>query len=125
MMDMTNVCKPSQYYLLFSIVGLLLMITFNIITGTKCGTITNTFTFVTQLFYILFWSWLLNRICEKGYSKFSWFLFLMPIVTSGVVVSIIAMSIVLGEDMYQLIENEKAKEEAEDKERKVESMIVL
>jgi ABC-type sugar transport system permease subunit len=101
------------------------MITFNIITGAKCGTVTNTFTFVTQLFYILFWSWLLNKICEKGYSKFSWFLFLMPIVTSGVVVSIIAMSMVLGEDMYQLLEEEKAKEAKEDEERKVEPMIFM
>lgn len=125
MMDMTNLCKPSQYYFLFSIVGLLLMITFNIITGAKCGTITNTYTFVTQLFYILFWSWLLNKICEKGYSKFSWFLFLMPIVTSSVVLSIIAMSMVLGEDMYQLLEEKKAKEATEDEKRKVESMILM
>jgi hypothetical protein len=125
MMDMINLCKPSQYYFLFSIVGLLLMITFNIITGAKCGTITNTYTFVTQLFYILFWSWLLNKICEKGYSKFSWFLFLMPIVTSGVIGSIIAMSMVLGEDMYQLVEEEKEKEAREDMEREVESMIVM
>ena len=125
MMDMSNFCKPSQYYFLFSIVGLLLMITFNIITGAKCGTVTNTFTFVTQLFYILFWSWLLHKICEKGYSKFSWFLFLMPIVTSGVVVSIIAMSMVLGEDMYQLVEEEKAKEATEDKEREVEPMTIV
>lgn len=125
MMDMSNLCKPSQYYFLFSIVGLLLMITFNIVTGAKCGIVTNTFTFITQLFYILFWSWLLNKICEKGYSKFSWFLFLLPIVTSSVVVSIIAISMMLGEDMYQLLEKEKAKEAAEDEERKVEPMIIM
>lgn len=119
-MDMTNLCKPSQYYLLFSIVGLLLMITFNILTGVKCGTVTNTFAFITQLFYVLFWSWVLNKICEKGYSKFSWFLFLVPIVTSSVVVSIIALSMVLGQDIYQILENEKAKEEAQDKQRNVE-----
>lgn len=125
MMDTSNLCKPSQYYFLFSMVGLLLMITFNIITGAKCGTITNTIAFVTQLFYILFWSWLLNKICEKGYSKFSWFLFLMPIVTSGVIVSIIAMSMVLGEDIYQLIEKEKAKEEKEDEERNIEPITII
>ena len=124
-MDMSNLCKPSQYYFLFSVVGLLLMITFNIITGARCGTVTNTFTFVTQLFYILFWSWLLNKICEKGYSKFSWFLFLMPIVTSSVVISIIALSMVFGEDIYQQIEKEKAKELAEDDDRKKESMIIM
>jgi len=122
---MSNLCKPSQYYFLFSVVGLLLMITFNIITGARCGTVTNTFTFVTQLFYILFWSWLLNKICEKGYSKFSWFLFLMPIVTSSVVISIIALSMVFGEDIYQQIEKEKAKELAEDDDRKKESMIIM
>ena len=125
MMDMTDFCKPSQYYFLFSIVGLLLMITFNIITGAKCGTVTNTYTFITQLFYVLFWSWLLNKICEKGYSKFSWFLFLVPIVTSSVVISIITLSMVLGKDIYQLIEETKDKEATEDEERKVEPMIVL
>ena len=124
-MDMTNLCKPSQYYLLFSLVGLLAIITYNIITGARCGTVTNSLTFLTQLFYILFWSWILNKICEKGYQKFSWFLFLVPIVTSSVVLSIIAMTNVLGEDMYQVLEEEKAKEEAQNEERNVESMIVM
>jgi len=49
----------------------------------------------------------------------------MPIVTSGVVVSIIAMSMVLGEDMYQLVEEEKAKEATEDEEREVEPMTIV
>ena len=124
-MDMTNFCKPSQYYFLFSIIGLITIITYNIITGARCGTVTNTLTFLTQLFYILFWSWILNKICEKGYQKFSWFLFLIPIVTSSVVLSIIAMTNVLGEDMYQVIEEEKAKEEAQDEERNLESMVVV
>lgn len=124
-MDMTNFCKPSQYYFLFSIIGLITIITYNIITGARCGTVTNTLTFLTQLFYILFWSWILNKICEKGYQKFSWFLFLIPIVTSSVVLSIIAMTNVLGEDIYQVIEEEKAKEEAQDEERNLESMVVV
>jgi len=124
-MDMTNLCKPSQYYFLFSVVGLLAIITYNIITGARCGTVTNSLTFLTQLFYILFWSWILNKICEKGYQKFSWFLFLVPIVTSSVVLSIIAMTKVLGEDMYQVLEEEKEKEEAQNEERNVESMIVM
>lgn len=125
MMNTSNLCKPSQYYLLFSIIGLLIMITFNVITGAKCGTVTNTFTFLTQLFYILFWSWILNKICNKGYSKFSWFLFLMPIVTSGVVASMITMSMILGEDFYQTLEEKMVKETAEDNERKVEQMTIV
>jgi len=124
-MDMANLCKPSQYYLLFSIVGLLLMITYNILTGTKCGTVTNTFTFTTQLFYVLFWSWMLNKICQKGYSKFSWFLFLVPIVTSSVVLSILALSIVLGEDIYQLLKSEKIKEDTANDKRNVEPMTIV
>lgn len=125
MMNTSNLCKPSQYYLLFSIIGLLIMITFNVITGAKCGTVTNTFTFLTQLFYILFWSWILNKICNKGYSKFSWFLFLIPIVTSGVVASMITMSMILGEDFYQTLEEKMVKETAEDNERKVEQMTIV
>jgi len=122
---MTNLCKPSQYYLVFSIFGLLSMITYNTITGAKCGTITNTLTFITQIFYVLFWSWILNKICEKGYSKFSWFLFLLPIVTSSIVVSILAITLVLGEDLYNEIEEEKNKEEEQNKERNIESMIIM
>ena len=125
MIDIHNLCKPSQYYLFFSVVGLLCMITFNVITGTKCGTVTNTFIFVTQLFYVLSWSWILNKICEKGYSKFSWFLFLLPIVTSGVAVSIITITTILGKDVYNLVEEEKEKEKKEDEEREVEPMVVI
>jgi hypothetical protein len=117
MVDMTNLCKPSEYYLVFSVVMLLLMITFNIITGSKCGTVSNTFTFMTQLFYILFWTWILNKICQKGYQKFSWFLFLVPIVSSAVFVSVVTMAMVLGEDLYTVLEEEKAKEEAKNEER--------
>tara|TARA_B110000305_G_C18785369_1_gene335849 strand:- start:57 stop:362 length:306 start_codon:yes stop_codon:yes gene_type:complete len=101
------------------------MITFNVITGAKCGTVTNTFIFVTQLFYVLSWSWILNKICEKGYSKFSWFLFLLPIVTSGVAVSIITITTILGKDVYNLVEKEKEKEEKEDEEREIEPMVVM
>mgnify|MGYP001040487002 CR=1 FL=1 len=112
---MFEFCKPSQYYFLFSIVGLILMITFNVITGSKCGKISNTYTFMTQLFYILFWSWLLNKICEKGYSKFSWFLFLVPIVTSTVFATIIMKTLILGENIYEIVDEEKKKEEEKDK----------
>jgi hypothetical protein len=117
MLDMTNLCTPSQYYLLFSITGLLIMITFNIITGSKCGTISNLFTFMTQILYILFWSFILNKICQKGYKKFSWFLFLLPIVSSSVFISLMTMSMVLGENAYTILEEEKAKEETNDAER--------
>jgi hypothetical protein len=114
MLDMTNLCTPSQYYLLFSITGLVLMITFNIITGSKCGTISNLFTFMTQILYILFWSFILNKICQKGYQKFSWFLFLVPIVSSSVFISLLTISMVLGKNAYTILEEEKAKEETKD-----------
>lgn len=115
-----NLCNPSQYYFIFSIVGLLLTITFNIIVGIKCGKISNMFLFMTQLFYILFWSWIINKLCVNGYRTLSWILFLLPIVTSTVFASILVSTIVVGEDIYEIVESETQKEQQIDSQRQAE-----
>lgn len=120
-----NLCKPSEYYFIFSIFGLVTILTFNILSGVRCGVVTNIYLFFTQLLYIVFWCWVLNLICHNGYTKLSWFLFLLPIVTSSIVITLIAITSLVGEKIYYKLEDEKAKEMERDKKRNVESMIVL
>jgi len=85
-----KLCKPSLYYLILSLLGLFLTITFNIMTGMSCSLQDNLFLFSVQIIYILFWSWVLNFICKKGYSFVSWGLFLAPII-SGITFTFIVL----------------------------------
>lgn len=117
---MLDLCKPSQYYLVFAVVGLVLTITFNVLIGAACGKIANTFTFMTQLLYIFFWTFVLNKICEKGYRNFSWFLFLLPLVSTSIVITITFMTVYLGIDIFKAVKKEAKDEKEEEEERKEE-----
>jgi hypothetical protein len=59
-------------------------------TGMSCSLQDNLFLFSVQIIYILFWSWVLNFICKKGYSFVSWGLFLAPII-SGITFTFIVL----------------------------------
>ena len=46
----------------------------------KCSVRNTGIVFVLEILYILFFTWALNKLCELGYEKISWFLFLLPFV---------------------------------------------
>ena len=59
-------CDPAKLYLVLSIVALIVAL-FKRIPLT---------TLVLKAFFILFWTWVLNYLCLKGFKMVSWFLVL-------------------------------------------------
>ena len=37
---------------------------------------------IGQLLYVIFWTFILNALCEAGYKKFAWFIILLPCILS-------------------------------------------
>ena len=67
---LTNYCTPAIFYFVTSVISLMLIVVSHV-------------PFVYILFKIAFiamWTWFLNFICKKGYSKVSWFLVIAPFV---------------------------------------------
>ena len=45
----------------------------------KCNVTSVTFIFAVQLIYVLFWTWILNLMCNTGVEKLAWVLVIIPI----------------------------------------------
>jgi hypothetical protein len=63
-----SVCTPTSIYLLFSIISLLISILYTF----------NLMSIIIKLIIIMFWSWLLNTLCNNGLTTVSWFLVILP-----------------------------------------------
>jgi hypothetical protein len=78
-------CKPAYTFLVISTIALLIMFFQNVgnanmyCLGTySCGVYSTSLIFLVKLFYILFWTWLLNIICDEASPLWSWFLVIFP-----------------------------------------------
>jgi len=47
--------------------------------------------FALKIVYILFWTWVLNLMCQDGHSEIAWFLLLLPFVLLFVAVGLVMM----------------------------------
>lgn len=80
-----NLCTPAMFYLVMSITAMIVLFVQNYgYTNTYClGSyscdVSSTFLiFVIKLLYVLFWTWVLNLICNAGAPGVAWFLVLLP-----------------------------------------------
>lgn len=94
-----NLCDPAMLYLILSVMGLILLGTQNTSGSSgaycmgkyECDKVNKPTAFAFQLFYILFWTWLLNFLCKKGYSRVSWIIVLFPfLIYFGAIMALIA-----------------------------------
>lgn len=82
-----NLCKPASIYLTISLIAFFIMLIQN--TGSrnvyclgtyKCDTSSTSFIFVLKAVYIVFWTWILNIMCNRGYTSIAWFLAILPFI---------------------------------------------
>ena len=85
-MNFNKLCTPSYAYLIVSLIGLISISIQNLgnnhmfcMGNQKCPVHSTGLIFILQILYILFWTWLLNKLCELGYETISWFIFLLPL----------------------------------------------
>ena len=108
-------CEPAMLYLLVAMLGLMALGLQNLSHNDgsfcmgkyECDAVSKTTAFVMQLFYILFWTWILNTLCKYGYRNVSWVIVLLPFFLYVGIVSSLASSGVL----YVVVEGKDSKEQ--------------
>lgn len=102
MKTVNTLCSPAQIYLGISVISVVAMILQNLGNPKKycIGTISapcpthNMVYFAIKFVYIFIWTFLLQKLCKKGYKNISWFLVLLPIITMFVLIAIFMLSLI-------------------------------
>lgn len=82
-----NLCTPALVYLLISMVVIISMFLQNFgnintycLGEYECDVSNTWLIFLIKLTYIIFWTWILNLMCQSGASSVAWFLVLLPFI---------------------------------------------
>ena len=67
-MNISKFCTPAMLYFLISVIALAYTTVMKF----------NLMSLVFNGISIIFWSWLLNYLCKKGYSVLSWIILFLP-----------------------------------------------
>jgi len=78
-----SLCLPSKVYLVLAVVGIFTTLLSSPVFGGV-----HLFTHLVHIVYVLFWTWVLNLICNEGYKWISWVLVLAPFFVVFLVLSI-------------------------------------
>lgn len=95
---LSQLCTPSYVYFIISVLAIAISALQNIGNRTKytlgifsCRVPSCISVFVAKVFYILFWTWILNLMCKDGHSGIAWFLVLLPFVMLFVIMGAVMM----------------------------------
>lgn len=92
-MSLSKLCTPAMVYFVISMIAVLLMLLQNM-NGSGSYTFGNysrpvgnvAIVFLGKVIYILFWTFILNFLCKKGFTPVSWFLVLLPFLLFFVII---------------------------------------
>jgi H+/Cl- antiporter ClcA len=84
---LSQLCTPSLVYFVISVIGITMSIFQNIgnddrycLGSFACQVPSTIAVFVVKIVYVLFWTWILNMMCNDGHVNIAWFLVLLPFV---------------------------------------------
>lgn len=84
---LSQLCSPSYIYFIISILAIAISAVQNMGNKNKytlgsfsCRVPSCIAVFIVKILYILFWTWILNLICNDGHTGIAWFLVLLPFV---------------------------------------------
>ena len=91
---MPSLCTPASVYFTISIIFLIVVFIQNYgnvntyCLGVQSCNVSNTYLiFAIKLIYVLFWTWILNLMCNAGASAIAWFLVLIPFIIMFLILS--------------------------------------
>ena len=94
-----NLCTPAYIYLVISMVAIVIVLIQNIgnsdtyCMGNYSCQVSNLFLiFMIKFVYVIFWTWILNLICQAGAPYLSWFLLLLPFILMFILIVLFMMS---------------------------------
>ena len=88
-----KLCTPAYVYLVISIIAVIIMWIQNYYNvdvyclGDYSCKISTSLVFIIKIIYIIFWTWILNLVCESGATYISWFLLLFPYILFFILLS--------------------------------------
>jgi hypothetical protein len=96
LIGLRGMCTPAMLYLVLSVLAIIIMAVQNV--GTEdiycvgsygCQNNHVGVIFMFKIIYVLFWTWLLNVLCQSGYETISWILVLLPFVLMFIFIAIV------------------------------------
>ena len=96
-----SLCTPAQLYLGLSTIAVISSCYQNIGNPTSfaCGLmkaqspVNNVVYIIMEVAYVLIWTYLLNLLCKKGYTKVSWMFVLLPFIAMFVLIGLLILSL--------------------------------
>jgi hypothetical protein len=80
-----SLCTPALIFFIISVLSLFMMLfdnlenTHHYCFGNVSCNVANTSTiFIVEILFLVFWTWILDFICSRGYTNFAWFILLFP-----------------------------------------------
>ena len=91
-----DLCTPSLLYFVISIIALVLVLLQNLgntnsynVGSFSCRVPNTAVVFIVKFIYILFWTWILNLMCNAGATSIAWFLVLLPFIVMFIMISML------------------------------------
>ena len=98
--NMKELCSPAAIYFAISMIALVMVLFQNLCNQNSytmgsfsCRVPSTTLVFIVKLFYILFWTWILNLICKDGHTSVSWLLVLLPFILLFVMIGLLMINV--------------------------------
>lgn len=91
-----RLCTPAYVYLVISLVTITLIMIQNAGNTNRyclgyfeCAVPSTAMMYAFQLFYVAFWTFVLNCICKAGFKQISWLIVLLPYILFFVLIGIV------------------------------------
>ena len=97
MLDLDKLCNPAHFYFVVSIISFLIVVGQNLMEKNNkkfclgnfdCDTNHKWNVIFFQLLYLIFWTYILDKICKKGWTTISWLLVLMPYILTFILLGL-------------------------------------
>jgi len=99
-LSIMSLCTPAFIYVVLSSIGIIILAYHNYensnlycVGNVKCPVQSTTPMFVAKVLYVIFWTFVLNTLCNYGYYKLSWFILLLPFIIFFIIIAIIGQFI--------------------------------
>lgn len=97
MNTITKLCPPAMLYLILSVISISVLFhqnykePSNYCVGkyTAKSLCNNKVYFLFKIIYVIFWLYVLQKLCKNGYTTLSWILVLLPIIVMFILVGIL------------------------------------
>jgi amino acid transporter len=80
-----SLCTPAFIFFVLSVLSLFVMLFDNLenthhfcFGNVRCNVANTSTVFIVEILFIVFWTWVLNFICSRGYANVAWFILLFP-----------------------------------------------